>query len=349
MGFVIQSIAFYIVVFVIMFFLGSLITRRMADSARTVSFSVAAGFVILFCVAQAAVVPFVFSQSSLTAVSVVFIAAVAALVVTACILNRKNFREYLGKLRIRWSIPLVVALGLIVFQIVMVTGQAHSDADDAYYVGVANTAVTTDTVYTYDPYTGEPFFTTITNALPYKLSSYNILCAVLSFITGIHPAAFMHTVLPAALILVSYLVFYLIGKELFQSERSVWIFLIFISLLNVFGNYSAYTAQTFLLFRIWHGKAIVANIVLPMMILLFLRIARGKDRFVDWLLLLLTTVAACAAAPSGMYASIVATAAFTVPLAIVKKKPAVLLKGIACATPAIAFLAVYLVVTKLLV
>ena len=58
---------------------------------------------------------------------------------------------------------------LILFQLVVVVLYAHMDEDDAFYVGTATTAVETDSLYAYNPYTGAAY-----NVLPsrYILSPF---------------------------------------------------------------------------------------------------------------------------------------------------------------------------------
>ena len=55
---------------------------------------------------------------------------------------------------------------------------------------------------------------------------------------------------------------------------------ILLSIINIFGNYSIRTNFTFLLFRIWQGKAILANIMLPS---IWLMIWNYIDNIRKWL------------------------------------------------------------------
>ena len=81
---------------------------------------------------------------------------------------------------------------LILIQLVVVVLYAHMDEDDAFYVGTATTAVETDTLYAYNPYTGAAY-----NVLPsrYILSPFPAFLAVTSRLCGgLHPAIVAHTV-----------------------------------------------------------------------------------------------------------------------------------------------------------
>ena len=99
---------------------------------------------------------------------------------------------------------------LILFQLVVVVLYAHMDEDDAFYVGTATTAVETDSLYAYNPYTGAAY-----NVLPsrYILSPFPAFLAVTSRLCGgLHPAIVAHTVFPAVFVFLAYVV-------LFQYSR----------------------------------------------------------------------------------------------------------------------------------
>ena len=79
------------------------------------------------------------------------------------------------------SPELVVAGILILIQLIVVVLYAHMDEDDAFYVGTATTAVETDSLYAYNPYTGAAY-----NVLPsrYILSPFPAFLAVTSRLCG---------------------------------------------------------------------------------------------------------------------------------------------------------------------
>ena len=70
--------------------------------------------------------------------------------------------------------------------------------------------------------------------------------------------------------IVAYGIYYLIGYELFEKKhKSALLFVLIMSIINIYGNYSIRTTFSFLLFRIWQGKAVLCNIILPLLIYLF--------------------------------------------------------------------------------
>ena len=104
--------------------------------------------------------------------------------------NSSGLKSFLQKNGI--SPELVVAGILILIQLIVVVLYAHMDEDDAFYVGTATTAVETDSLYAYNPYTGAAY-----NVLPsrYILSPFPAFLAVTSRLCGgLHPAIVAHTV-----------------------------------------------------------------------------------------------------------------------------------------------------------
>ena len=68
-----------------------------------------------------------------------------------------------------------------------------------------------------------------------------------------------------------YLIYVEIGRILFRERQQVIpVFMIIVSMLLMFGNVSIYTPATFFLMRTWQGKALVENLVFPMIFWLFL-------------------------------------------------------------------------------
>ena len=170
----------------------------------------------------------------------------------------------------------VIAVGLILFQMYMAYTHEFFDGDDAYYVAQSVIAEQTDVLYRILPYTG------LSTALDYRhaLAALPIWEAYLARITGIHPAIIAHSVLPLLLIPLTYLVYYRIGMRLFKGAfRKTAVFLILVSLLQIFGNTSIYTNATFFLMRTWQGKSILCNLVLLTAVWTLLRLwETGADR-----------------------------------------------------------------------
>jgi hypothetical protein len=148
----------------------------------------------------------------------------------------------------------------------------------------------------------------------YVLSPFSIYIATLSEEVGLPPAVVAHTICPVIFIGLMYMIYALIAKKLFNSDKkAICIFLILINILYIFGNFSIRTNFTFALFRLWQGKAIIANICIPLVIYWYWVSAEEKMKFLPMLMMFIIILASCL--PSSMGVVLIPLTVFT--LAIV--------------------------------
>ena len=242
----------------------------------------------------------------------------------------------------------ILAGGLVLFQIYMAYTRASFDGDDAYYVAQSVIAEQSDVLYRILPYTG----LTTTVDVRHALASLPIWEAYLARMTGIHPAIIAHSVLPLVLIPVTYLLYYLIGRRLFGREnRKLAVFMIFVNVLQIFGNTSIYTNATFFLMRTWQGKSMLCNMVLLAVLWCLLNLWDMKSAVGEkkesqagwWILLCAVNVVAAMATTMGAFLTGLLIAVTGLVMAVRDRRPAVLPKLAASCIPCIVYLAVYLV------
>lgn len=165
---------------------------------------------------------------------------------------------------------------LFCIQAYAVTFLRHRDIDDAWYLGTAVTDWYTNSLDQFHPYTGAP--TAPHFAMDYFLSRWPDIFASFAQLTGIHPTILMHTVFPPLLLVFAYAVYYYIGKTFFrEDDQKTSIFLIIISVLNLFAQFSTRSSSAFLLLRIGQGKTIMVSILLPLLFALCIEYSRNKN------------------------------------------------------------------------
>ena len=82
-------------------------------------------------------------------------------------------------------------------------------------------------------------------------------------------------VLPVVLIIMAYAIYYLIANRLFDGNRNqIPFFMILTEVLVLFGGYSVFSAENFLLVRASQGKAVIANIIIPFLLYLMMKFLR---------------------------------------------------------------------------
>lgn len=302
------------------------------------------GFVLMLAVFQILALGAFYLELPLHVLSIVFMCVLGFLCVLSAVRRKKKLIYSLQpQIRIRnisWCF--VAAVILIVIQAVILASVMHIDQDDAFYVGTAVTSVNTDSIFQYDPYTGLEYAAAPSR---YVLSPFPIFVAFLSQVSGIHAAIIDHTILPVFLIPLSYYVYWLIGKRLFAKKiKAISVFLLIVALFQMFSFCSIYTSGTFLLVRIWQGKAILANILLPAVLYLGLTAFRNSFGKKQWIILCCTLIASCMVSSMGIMLAAIMTGIIGIICAVWKKSLAVLEKFILCCFPNLVLAGIYILI-----
>lgn len=188
----------------------------------------------------------------------------------------------------------LIAASLLLFQLVQAVRLAYGDGDDAYYIAVSTAAESSNKMYVTLPYIG---LATETD-LRHGLAPFPIWIAVLAKVSGLPVATTAHLILPVVLIAMGYGVFALIGAQLFDDRERSLLFLIFMEILVMFGGYSLYTVENFMIARSRQGKAALGSLIIPFLFLLLLCLLKGMEEKKKiqrryYLLLLATMVSGC--------------------------------------------------------
>lgn len=187
-----------------------------------------------------------------------------------------------------------IFLFLLLFQLLQIFRLAYGDGDDAYYVAVSALAEEGDTMYRKLAYTGG----TTQLDIRHGLAPFPIWVAFLVRMSGIPTAIVAHVGMPLLMIPMAYGVFYLIGRKICKERARLWGFMVLTEVLVLFGNYSLYTAESFLIARSRQGKAALGSMIFPFMLyLLILFLERlqeeGKMGWTLWIMLTALVTGAC--------------------------------------------------------
>jgi hypothetical protein len=309
------------------------------------------GQMLMWALFQLISVGFILKQVDFLYLVICYAAVTAMLLAVACVYYVKKRRTAAVrpvKTANADSIPaytkicLIIFVLLLLFQLVMAVVMTYSDGDDAYYVAVSTITSNAETMYRKLPYTGG---TTELDAR-HGLAPFPIWVSFLSKVSGIRAVVTAHVALPLAMIAMTYGVFYLIGSRLMSSDK-VPVFLVFTEILVLFGNYSYYTAENFLIARSRQGKSALANIIIPMLIWLCLLIMDKlkSDKPVGmliWVLLLSVQTAACLCSTQGGMISSMMTAVAALCMAFSYKKWRFVIPMALCCTPCVLYAAMYM-------
>ena len=302
----------------------------------------AVGFFVLLALFEVISLPCIFFRRSLKELSLVMAAVIGGLCFISFVLHGK---ELIGAVKeFRWKKPkmlVVVVLLLVLLKTTVLGFGNHIDDDDAFYVATAVTAVDTNTLYAFDPYTGNSYYEFPAR---YVLSPFPLLGAVIGKWVGIRPTVFFHTVLPFVMIPLAYGVYSLIGNRVFgqNREKNAW-FLIFLSFVNLFSGFSAWSVGEFLLVRIWQGKAILASILLPFLIYFILcYFEKNYLTLKECILLFIVMVASCFVSSMGIILSAIMLEAFAIMQMFRSKKIKIFIQTGFCCILNVALAGIYL-------
>lgn len=289
--------------FIIPELLGLIITKFLDKEKNNLILAFVLGCLIEFAICQLIAVPLIFMNAKFTTLLYIYIGINLILLVVSICLNIKRIKElFINNLKSIKEMPklltLMVAI-LVGIQVYGLVGYMHLDDDDAFYVGTAVTSVQTNTIYKYSPTTGRESGEHLD--LRYKLGPFPVYYAIMSEIINIHPTIFAHTIMPIVFLPLSYMVIGLLAKYLFKNNKEqTMLFLIFINIMSIWGNYSIRNTFSFLLFRIWQGKSILANIIIPGVWLFYLLGKEDGFKLINYIMIFILILAGCLTTTMGI-------------------------------------------------
>lgn len=236
-------------------------------------------------------------------------------------------------------------LGLLLFQLIQAVRMTYGDGDDAFYVAVSTITDNAETMYQKLPYTGGG---TKLDAR-HGLAPFPIWIAFLARVTGIPAITVAHVVLPVVLISMTYVIFYLLGCRFFpEKDGKLPLFLIFTELLVIFGDYSYYTAENFMIARSRQGKAALGSIVIPFILyLLFVLLQKLQEKekipISFYLMLLVATITGCLCSTLGALLICMLIGITGVVGAICYRERKILFPMAVCCIPCVCYALLYLV------
>lgn len=331
--------------------IGAGIASFVDGQKRNIGFMWMAGYLVLLAVFQFVSVPLVvkgarFSVLVLWFAVLSFLLSAAGAVVRWLYLHKcsalRVVKEKAGK---REIIFWAVFGTLLLLQLFMAGYLTFSDGDDAYFVTVATIADGTDTMYLYLPYTGG----TTSLDMRHALAPFPLYIAFLARVTGLHAVTVAHVALPMVLIPLTYCIYGLIGSRLLKGKRrQLPVFMIFTALLILWGNYSLYTAETFLMTRTRQGKAALGNIMVPAFFFLIYLVGErlAENRKVEkslWALLFCLTVFSCLCSTFGGFLTAVLFGAFGLCALITYRRWRLLIPLVLCLLPAAVYMGMYII------
>lgn len=234
---------------------------------------------------------------------------------------------------------------LLLLQIILGLFLAYEEGDDAFYVSISTSTQKANNMYQILPYSG------LSTGLDARhgLAPFPIWIAYLAKMAQMPAASMAQLVVPMIVVGMAYGIFYLLAEHLFAGQRkNIPLFMVLMAVLILFGGYSNYSAENFLLVRATQGKAVIANVILPVLIwLLFVLMEKiqkeEKAGFGYWILLATTMIAGCLCSTLGCLLTCMLLGVVGICMAVVYRRWKVLVPLALCGVIPVCFAFLYFI------
>lgn len=309
------------------------------------AFSIVSGAMLWWAALETILIPMTMKLAAFHNLVYVYSAVAAVFAAAGCLCYReivRDIRTFLKDIRGYLTLGHLLALALICYQLWFIHHHMYLEWDDTYYVNLANEAVQSDKIYWVYPETGA--FADFDKR--YVLSLWPIFYAWLSGFTGVIPTIMAHTILPWLMIPLAYMVYILIGRELFPKDKELQgMFLAMAVLLHLFMSGEHTSGLTFLSITPWVGKGILATVLIPALFYCILRTARS-NHWGNWPLTAVTGLAGCLLSSMGIMLTPVFIGVAVLLLAVQKKSIRYLVRGALSCLPCVVLGLYYIYLTR---
>ncbi len=316
----VKILLFLMIAYGVPYLLGMLYTFIFKKSEYNLCINLINGYVLLWAFLQIVTIPSIYLKIQFSTYAIIIYALLLIVVLCSLVLNRKRLVQALTAvfawLKSKPWLMLIIIL-LVVAQTGYLTMANLVDYDDSLFVAISETALETNTLMEYSPYTGVKLDAFMSK---YVLSPFPMFTALFANLLNIRAATVAHTLFILALVPLAYSVWYLTGREFYgKNDKKIGIFMLIIMCILVFSGYSVYTPGMFLNVRIWQGKAILASTLLPLLFCFGLRILKKEMKKSDWILLFAAMLSACYVSSMGIMLGIIMLGIIAIADAIIHK------------------------------
>lgn len=323
---------------------GSLLFCRRGKN-WSLGLTIVVGFFLYYSCFFFCAVPIMIRFRPLSMLTKIWMPIVLAVVLLSGFLNGKAWfekaKEELGKIK-QNRLLVCVLLAIVVLQIVLVTKSYNFTLDAAYYVASVSTNVETNMINVYDPFTGAWLDH---YEMRYFFATYSVMDAVWCQFTGIPALIQTKTIMAAIVIMLTNIIYYLISGVLFQNKKSraLMVFLVFV--LNMMFV-TMYTSSQFLLTRTYEGKAIIGNLSVFAVLLLFMKLMTEKNVNCGWISLFIVCFGSMTISSSANMLLPVELTVLFLPMMFMKKDFRIFPKYAACVLPGLLMAVMFVAYVK---
>ncbi|MBO4862854.1 MAG: hypothetical protein J5517_00665 [Eubacterium sp.] len=274
----------------------------------------------IWALCQVISVPIILFKESFLWV-VIFLSAAIIIIISLGIM-RESWIEFNLLIKKRDALIIIVSIVIFLAFLLFSVFLQHTDADDSRFVVNAVDIIRTHRMFLTNPATGEYLGTWKGEVTRDVTSPWAVFISYCSYICLIHPTIVFHLILPINLYFNLLCIYWILSDKIVKDGvilyRCIFIFLMFF--ISIYGYASVYTAETFLITRIWQGKSVVVGLGIPFLISLYIDIYNNSvDRY-KFILLLIVETALCLASGMGITIGALMAGSYGIVYAINKKE-----------------------------
>ena len=286
---IISVLLLYIFLFTTSYMIGFIFPHKKTNSSNKEESSIPPiieticyGFAYHIALFEVLFLPFYFLKTDFNSVVIAYIITLFIMLILFIIKIKKevlftsfkelNIKSIISKkILTEITLPFVLFIFTLLFQIVYCSYFTHTDADDGYMTTVSTIAYMENKI--------NLSFWGVYDGLDVQGGRASIFCweffiAALSKIFQIHPAILNHSVIIGFLLTLCYMAVYLSADLLFNKERRNIVMLLY-SILIMFCAYSTYSLGSRMLLRVWQGKNTMVGFLIPLFLHSCLKIYFG--------------------------------------------------------------------------
>ncbi len=218
--------------------------------------------------------------------------------------------------RIAFSLLLIVVC-IIIFNSIYLQ---HTDADDSRFVVLTMDTIRRGRMLRANPATGRDLTVDIGEVSKDFSSPWAVYMAYIANICGVKGSILIHTIVPFFLYILVTCAYWLLAEVLFPGQFA-WkcLFVSLVWYICIFSNYSIMNSETFIMLRIWQGKAIVTGVSIPMFLYGLIKVFR-EDTWKNWLNLWLINLGSCLLSGNGIVIGVLMLSSYGLVYSVILKR-----------------------------
>ena len=307
---------------VLLFLIGGLFPFSRKEGQQSVCENICAGFLVTLAALEAVALPMTWAGASLTVFSYVYGGVLAFLAVASLVLNFTGFfrRMAAGIRGFSFNLAELLMVIVVILQGLYVL-VAPAAADASLTVNRMTTDLFHDSLSLFNPVTDQALVALRPSEM---IVRWPALGEFFALIAGIDAATQAKLVGAVLVVVLSYMFSYRVFMHLFEYDRTkASVAVMLLCLVNLFfrtGN----TPASLLYGCPWSGLSIFVNLMLPAVLLIACYIYEGRGDIRHMVLMVLSSVGACALSTHAFYLFPVVLVVLVLPAMIGAKKLSVL-------------------------